>query len=52
MQSGLRMTPGTWRYPETFMQEMGKPMAEVMKKAILKDCCAGLDCSISRMKNV
>jgi hypothetical protein len=40
------MTPGTWRYLEAFMQEMSKPMAEVMKIAILKDCWAGLDCSL------
>ncbi len=43
MQSCLSITLGTWRYLETFMQEMSKPMAEVMKKAIFEMLVSGLD---------
>ena len=45
MQSCLSITLGTWRYLETFMQEMSKPMAEVMKKAIFEMLVSGLDLS-------
>jgi len=39
----LLSTPGTWYYPGAFTPEMSKPMAEVMKKAILETLVAGLD---------